>query len=140
MTNDRLLYQTNSFPSILAMLYLVFNTLQTIFTLNTIDVSAAGIRIMEIILLNIVLSFLVFIISSGIKCYSIRWSWAGLCIGVFQCARVFFIPITDFRAAMFIAVPLILAGFILILASILSLDKCRKYRHAKEEMQCHTSA
>ena len=140
MTNERLLYQVNSFPSILAMFYLVFNTLQTIFTLNTVNVSAAGIRVMEIILLNIILSFLVFIISSEIKRYSTRWSWTGLCTGVFQCLRVLFIPTTDFKAAMYIAVPLVLAGLILIFASIWSLIKSRKYRFAKEEMPCHTSA
>ncbi|MCL2443576.1 MAG: hypothetical protein FWD13_08975 [Treponema sp.] len=67
--NELLLYQKNVVPSVIVMLFLIFNTFQTIITLNTIDVSAAGIRVMEIILTNIVLSFLVFIASFEIKRY-----------------------------------------------------------------------
>ena len=51
--NELLLYQTDAFSAALAMLFLIFNTFQTIFTLNTIDVQSAGIRVMEIILVNI---------------------------------------------------------------------------------------
>jgi hypothetical protein len=134
--NEMLLYQANVMPSMLAMLFLVFNTWQVIFTLNGVDVAAAGIRVMEIILLNILLSFLVFIAASEIKRYNTRWSWAALGIGVFQCLRYFLLPPVlqgGRMTAINIAAPLEAAGLLLIAASLWSLVKCRSYRMAKEE-------
>jgi hypothetical protein len=139
--NERLLYQINSVPSILAMLFLLFNTWQIVFTLNAVDVAATGIRVMEIILLNILLSFLVFITASEIKRYNVRWSWTALGIGIFQCLRYFLIPGTINRDPVImlnIVVPLEIAGFLLIAASVWSLVKCGKYRIAKKEQECHT--
>jgi hypothetical protein len=136
--NELLLYQPNTFPSALALLFLVFNTFQAIFTLNTIDVSAAGIRVMEIILTNIVLSFFVFIAASEIKRYSFGWSWAALGIGIFQCLRFFFLPgsLHVEEVLLTIVFPLEAAGFLLITAACISLVKCRRYRIAKKELEC----
>jgi hypothetical protein len=134
--NEMLLYQANTVPSALAKFFLVFNTVQIIFSLNTVDIAAAGIRVMEIILLNIFLSFLVFIAASEMKRYNLRWSLASLGIGIFQCLRYFFIPAGTAHTT--IAVPLMLAGIILIAASIWSLVKCGRYRTAKKEQECHT--
>ncbi|MCL2879566.1 MAG: hypothetical protein FWF29_04905 [Treponema sp.] len=136
--NEKLLYQANSGPFGLALMYLPFNTAQTIFTLNTIDPSAAGIRVMETILLNILLSFLVFIISTEIKRYSIRWSHAGLATGLFQLARLFFNPTGPGGARPLVLVPLAVAGIFLIWASLWSAAKCRSYNLAKKELVCHT--
>jgi hypothetical protein len=136
--NEMLLYQANTIPSALAMFFLVFNTVQIIFTLNTVDIAAAGIRIMEIILLNIFLSFLVFVAASEMKRYNLRWSLASLGIGIFQCLRYFFIPAGTQTAHNIIAVPLMLAGVILIAASVWSLVKCGRYRMAKKEHECRT--
>ena len=134
---EHLLYQANVIPSGFAMLFLVFNTWQTIFTLNMVDVSAAGIRIMEIILLNIMLSFLVFIAASEIKRYSTLWSYTALAIGVFQCLRYFLIPdaLHGVRnLELYIVLPLEAAGLTLIIASLWSLVKCGRYRMAKKEL------
>jgi hypothetical protein len=136
--NEMLLYQANTVPSTLAMFFLVFNTVQIIFSLNTVNVAAAGIRVMEIILLNILLSFLVFIAASEMKRYNLRWSLASLGIGIFQCLRYFFISAGTQDAHTAIAVPLMLAGITLIAASVLSLVKCGRYRTAKKEQECHT--
>ncbi|MCL2128251.1 MAG: hypothetical protein FWH38_08350 [Treponema sp.] len=133
--NERLLYQANNFSPALAFFFLFINTWQVIFTLNMIDVSAEGIRVMEIILLNILLSFLVFIVASEVKRYSLIWSWAGLGIGVFQCLRALFIPAGTRWIRINIAVSLEFSGFILIFASIWSLAKCAKYRQAERESQ-----
>jgi hypothetical protein len=133
--NEMLLYRANVMPSALAMLFLVFNTWQVIFTLNGIDAASAGIRVMEIILLNILLSFLVFIAASEIKRYNMRWSWAALVIGVFQCLRYFLLPDSlqgGIITVINVAAPLEAAGFLLIAASLWSLVKCRAYRMAKE--------
>ena len=137
---EKLLYQANAAPSRLAMLFLVFNTWQCIFTLNAIDVAAGGIRVMEIILTNILLSFLVFITAFEIKRYSSRWSWAGLGIGIFQCLRIFYAPVGLHPVIPSIALPLLAAGIFLIIASLWSQVLCRKYRAAKKEQACHTSA
>ena len=138
--NEILLYQTNRLPSALALFFLVFNTLQTIFTLNTVDVSAAGIRIMEIILTNIVLSFLVFIAASEMKRYSLRWSQATLGIGIFQCLRFFLLPGSlRVKETLFtIVIPLETAGILLIIAALISIVKCKRYRLAKKETECLT--
>ncbi|MDR0455323.1 MAG: hypothetical protein LBH20_01400 [Treponema sp.] len=136
--NEVLLYQANVIPSMLAMLFLLFNTWQVIFTLNGIDVAAAGIRVMEIILLNILLSFLAFIAASEMKRYNMGWSWAALGIGVFQCLRYFLIPAAlqgGRMTAINVVAPLEAAGFLLIAASLWSLVKCGNYRRAKKELQ-----
>jgi hypothetical protein len=138
--NEKLLYQANAAPSGFAMLFLIFNTWQCIFTLNTIDVAAGGIRVMEVILMNIFLSFLVFITAFEIKRYSLRWSWAGLGIGIFQCIRIFIAPVGLRPLVLNIFIPLLAAGIFLIIASVWSLVKCGRYRMAKKEQSCHTSA
>jgi hypothetical protein len=116
------------------MVFLAFNTWQTILTLNAIDVSAAGIRIMEIILLNILLSFLVFITAFEIKRYSLFWSRAGIGTGIFQCLRTLFISssISD-PARILIALALLTSGFLLTLSSGLSIINCRNYKNAMKE-------
>ena len=137
--NEKLLYQANSVPSSLALLFLVFNTCQTIFTLNGIDVAGVGIRVMEIILLNITLSFLVFVASSEIKRYSQLWSMITLITGILQCLRYFIIPpVSSSEAFTRISVTLLLAGFVLIISSLMSIVKCGEYNHAKKEMQCRS--
>jgi len=136
--NERLLYQANTFSSSLALFYLVFNTCQTIFTLNAIDVSGAGIRVMEIILLNIMLSFLVFIAASEIKRYSRLWSLISLLTGIFQCMRYFIIPSVSPEAFVRISVTLVTAGVILIIASLVSLIKSEEYLQAKKEIECRS--
>jgi hypothetical protein len=132
--NEKLLYQANTVPAALAIFYLVFNTCQTIFTLNAIDVSAAGIRVMEIILMNIILSFLVFIASSEMKRYNRLWSVIALLIGIFQCVRYFIIPDVNTAAFTRISITLLSAGFILIIASLLSLVRCWEYLQVKKGM------
>jgi NADH:ubiquinone oxidoreductase subunit 3 (subunit A) len=145
--NELLLYRANTAPSILAMLFLIFNTAQAIFTLNAVDASATGIRIMEIILLNIFISFLVFIAAAEIKRYNISWSWAALGIGIFQLLRYFLIPSRTFiesssreTSFMIISILLLAAGIVLVTASVWSLIKCKRYSMAKKELECHTSA
>ena len=128
----------NAHPAALAMLYFAFNTWQTIFTLNMVDVAAVGLRVMWIILLNTLLSFLVFIVSFEIKRYSVKWSWAGFGIGIFQCLRVLFIPDGASGTRMNIAVSLAVGGILLIAASVWSLVKCGQYLQAKKELECRT--
>jgi hypothetical protein len=121
-------------------MYLPFNTAQTIFTLNAIDPTVAGIRVMETILLNILLSFLVFVASSEIKRYSVIWSRAALVTGIFQLLRLFLNPAGPAGPLPLVLVPLAVAGILLICASLWSLAKCRSYGLAKKEAACPTSA
>jgi len=136
--NEKLLYQANSIPSALAMAFLLFNTWQTIFTLNMVDMVAVGIRVMQIILVNILVSFLVFIVSFEIKRYNIPWSRIGVGVGIFQCLRVFFIPSGEPGTVANIAISIVAGGLLLIVASIWSLVKCGKYVQAKKELECRT--
>jgi len=138
MKNEKLVYQMNALPAAIAISYLVFNTWQTIITLNSINVIAEGLRVMQIILLNILLSFMVFIISFEIKRYSVKWSWIGVCAGIFQTLRVFFIPESAAGSWLNIAVSLLAGGILLIIASVWSLVMCKKYRQAVKELECLT--
>ncbi|MCL2231544.1 MAG: hypothetical protein FWB99_00530 [Treponema sp.] len=131
--NEKLLYQANAGPAALIIISLLFNTWQTIFTLNMVDVIAVGIRVMQIILLNTMLSFLVFITSFEVKRYSVKWSRVGVWIGVFQLLRVFVIPAGEPLTRTNIGVSLAASGVLLILASLWSLVKCGKYQRAMKE-------
>jgi hypothetical protein len=134
---EKLRYRVNAAGAGLAMLFLIFNTVQTIFTLNSIDVSAAGIRVMEVILLNIMLSFLVFVAASEFKRYSLRWSYAGLGLGVFQALRVFFISSTIQGTARFwIAAFILAAALTLFAASAFSVVQGKRYLLALKEQSC----
>jgi hypothetical protein len=131
---EKLLYRANIIPSRLSMAYLVFNTFQTIITLNAVNVSVSGIRIMEIILLNIFLSFLAFITAAEIKRYSLPWSRAGLGIGLFQCLRSFFIPSgVSETARLYILLSLLISGCLLILSSGISIGISKKHLLALKE-------
>lgn len=134
---EKLLYHKNIIPSRLTLLFLIFNTGQTIVTLNAVNVPAAGIRIMEIILLNILLSFMVFITASEIKRYSLFWSRMGAGIGVFQCIRSLFISstISDSTKAL-VTVFFLVSGILLIFSSGLSIANSRKYIIALKEREC----
>jgi hypothetical protein len=131
---EKLLYQANVVPSQLTMLFLVVNIWQTIFTLNAIDITVTGIRIAEIILLNIFISFLVFVTSAEVKRYSVPWAWAGLGVGVFQCMRIFFISSTiRGNVRINITVSLLISGLLLIISSVIAIDKGKKYMLALKE-------
>ena len=136
--NEKLLYQANVVPAALVSVCLLFNTWQTIFTLNMIDVVAVGIRVMQIILLNTLFSFLVFITSFEIKRYSFSWSYFGVGMGIFQMARIFFIPEGTPWIRTNIALSLAVSGILLAAASFWSLVKCGKHRQARKEQECRT--
>ncbi|MDR3335047.1 MAG: hypothetical protein LBT13_09220 [Treponema sp.] len=124
---EKLLYQSNTAPYWLAMLFLVFNTYQTIITLNMIDIVTAGILTAEIILLNILLSFLVFIVASEIKRYNLRWAYFGIGTGAFQCLRTLFVSTTISRVMrIHIIVSLLMAGFFLLTAALISMNRSKK--------------
>jgi phosphatidylglycerophosphate synthase len=131
---EKLLYQANVVPSRLVMVFLLFNIWQTIFTLNGVDIAATGIRTAEIILLNIFISFLVFVASAEVKRYNLRWSYIGLGTGIFQCLRIFFIPASiEGGVRTNITLSLLIAGLLLIVASIWSVVNSKRYILAKKE-------
>ncbi|MDR1788272.1 MAG: hypothetical protein LBR16_07475 [Treponema sp.] len=139
---EKLLYQPNAAPSRLAMLSLVFNTAQIIFSLNSIDVNAGGIRVAEIILLNIVLSFAVFVAATEVKRYSVPWSWGIFGIAVFQALRIAMMPASISGVAWAGISGLFAASAAsLFAASLWSLAQCRRYRiaqNARKEASCHS--
>jgi hypothetical protein len=134
---EKLLYQANALSYGLALFFLIFNTYQTIWTLNSIDVVEMGIRTAQIILLNIILSFAAFIVAFEMKRYSLRWSRAGLALGVFECSRVFFLaPSITGNPALHIRVSLLAAGLLLIAASALSWIRAKQRSVAEEGEPC----
>ena len=137
---EKLLYRTNSVSYWLAMVFLVFNTCQTIFTLNNVNIAAVGILVLEIILLNIVVSFLVFIIASEMKRYNLFWTYLGLGLGIFELIRVFFISKTiPAEPRLVILISLLVSGVFLVAASVISLDLCKKRNIALAEQKASRS-
>jgi hypothetical protein len=131
---EKLLYQANGLSYVLAMFFLIFNTYQTIVTLNGIDVVEMGVLTAEIILLNIVLSFLAFIVAFEMRRYSLKWSCAGLALGVFECARVFFLSKSIAEtSALHVRASLLAAGLLLIAASAFACLRARQRRTAAAE-------
>jgi hypothetical protein len=87
--NERLLYQQNTISQQLFILYLLGNTMFTIFFANTADVDYdLGLFVM----LNIVLSLLAFLTAVRQRVYAMNWGYAGLVIGAFQILRLLWIP------------------------------------------------
>jgi len=135
-TNELLLYRQNLTPSRLVLTYLIFNTAQTIFTLNGITVAAEGLRVAEIILLNIILSFVVFVTASEVKRYSRPWSLAGIVVAIFQVLRVFLIPGTvGGLSRALVTGCLLISAFTLFAASLWSLGLSGKYAIALADFE-----
>jgi hypothetical protein len=132
--HEKLLYQANSTPAFLARFFLIFNTVQTIFTLNNINIAAAGLWVMQVILFNIILSFLVFIAAAEISRYSLRWSYIGLFTGIFEGLRVFFIsPTIQGQPRLIIAAALLVASLFLTAGSVFSIIQGKRYLIAQTE-------
>lgn len=88
-THEKRLYQENSISQQLIILYILGNTVFTIFYVNSMDVSyKLGIFVM----LNIFLSLLAFLTAVRQKVYAIKWGYVGVALAIFQFARFLWIP------------------------------------------------
>lgn len=89
-TSEKRLYLENSTSQSLVLLYIGFNTIFTIFYVNQMPVTS---DLGRFVMVNIALSLLAFLMAVRQKAYSIRWSYIGIGMALFQLLRIFWIPI-----------------------------------------------
>lgn len=88
-THEKRLYQENVVSQRLILLYILGNTVFTIFYVNSMDVSY---KLGIFVLLNIFLSLLAFLTAVRQKVYAIKWGYIGVALSIFQFARLLWIP------------------------------------------------
>lgn len=89
-TSEKRLYLENSTSQSLVMLYIVFNTIFTIFYVNHMPVTS---DLGRFVMVNIALSLLAFLMAVRQKAYSVLWSYIGIVMALFQLMRLFWIPV-----------------------------------------------
>lgn len=88
-SSEKRLYVENSLSQQLILVWLAGNTLFTILYVNNMAVTA---RLGFFVMLNIALSLFAFLVAVRQKVYEIQWAYLGIGLGIFQLARLFWIP------------------------------------------------
>jgi hypothetical protein len=88
-TGEKRLYLGNATSQSLVLLYILGNTVFTIFYVNNMPVTA---ELGRFVLLNIALSLIAFLMAVRQKTYAVRWAYVGIALAVFQLLRMFWIP------------------------------------------------
>ena len=88
-TGSKHLYVENSISQSLVLFWLAGNTVFTLLYVNNMAVTA---RLGFFVMLNIALSLIAFLVAVRQKNYMIYWGYTGLALGIFQFARLFWIP------------------------------------------------
>lgn len=110
--NEKRLYLDNSLSQQLIMLYILGNTVFTIFYVVNMGVNAQlGIFVM----LNIFLSLLAFLAAVRQKMYAIQWGYVGIAMSIFQIIRLLWMPaeLTGSLRILLIALLIATSGFAL---------------------------
>jgi hypothetical protein len=129
--HEKHLYQENSLSQQLLMLFLLGNTVFTIFFANNVDVDyELGLFIM----LNIIMSLISFLTAVRQKVYSIFWGYFGIAIAAFQFLRLIWIPeeiISPLRLQLLGV--LIGTGVLALIASLISVKRSSERKNYIEE-------
>jgi hypothetical protein len=88
--NEKRLYMENGTSQSLVLLYIVGNTIFTIFYVNHMFVTS---DLGRFVLLNIALSLIAFLMAVRLKTYVMRWAYFGIVLAIFQLLRLFWIPV-----------------------------------------------
>ena len=88
-TSEKRLYVENTLSQQLILFWLAGNTVFTLLYVNNMDVTA---RLGYFVMLNIALSLFAFLIAVRQKVYLMQWAYFGIGLGLFQLARLFWIP------------------------------------------------
>jgi len=122
--SEKRLYLENSLSQQLVLLYIAGNTLFTIIYVNNMNVD---VQLGVFIMLNIVLSLLAFLMAVRQKLYASQWGYMGIAIGVFQLARLLWIPEEITGSMRFFLAALLIATSISALAgSIICIKRSRE--------------
>lgn len=88
-SGEKWLYVENAVSQQLILFWLAGNTAFTLLTINSMDVT---VRLGFFVMLNIALSLVAFLIAVRQKAYYAIWAYVGFALGLFQLARLFWIP------------------------------------------------
>lgn len=88
-TGEKRLYLENATSQSLVLLYIVGNTIFTIFYVNNMPVTS---DLGRFVLVNIGLSLLAFLMAVRQKTYVVRWAYWGILLALFQLLRLLWIP------------------------------------------------
>lgn len=121
---EKRLYLENKRSQQLIMLFLLGNTIFTLLYINAMNVS---VRLGFFVMLNIFLSLFVFLMAVRQKVYDLRWGYAGIALGIFQFARMLWIPaeIID-QTRLILQILLIATGIIALVASITCIQRSQE--------------
>lgn len=88
-TGEKRLYVENSLSQQLIIFWLAGNTVFTLLYVNNMAVTA---RLGFFVMLNIALSLFAFLVAVRQKVYLMQWAYLGIGLGIFQFARLFWVP------------------------------------------------
>lgn len=89
-TAEKRLYLQNGTSQSLVLLYIVGNTIFTIFYVNHMPVTE---DLGRFVMVNIALSLIAFLMAVRLKTYAVRWAYFGIVMALFQLLRLLWIPV-----------------------------------------------
>ena len=89
-TAEKRLYLENATSQSLVLLYILGNTIFTIFYVNHMPVTS---QLGRFVMVNIALSLLTFLMAVRLKTYAMRWAYLGIVLALFQLLRLLWIPV-----------------------------------------------
>ncbi len=122
--SEKRLYVENSLSQQLILFWLAGNAAFTILTVNNMDVT---VRLGFFVMLNIGLSLFAFLVAVRQKVYLINCAYAGIGLGLFQFARLFWIPaeIID-SPRLIIQILLIATSVAALVSSVICIQRSRE--------------
>lgn len=123
-SGEKRLYVENSVSQQLILLFLVGNTVFTLLSINNMDVT---VRLGFFVMLNIALSLLAFLIAVRQKVYLLNWAYAGFGLGLFQLARLLWMPAEIVNPVrLILQILLIVTGVAALVASYICVQRSRE--------------
>lgn len=130
-SNEKRLFVENSLSQQLIMFWLAGNTLFTILYTNNMAVTA---RLGIFVMLNIALSLFAFLVAVRQKVYLIQWAYLGIGLGIFQFARLFWIPeevVNPMR--LYLQILLVITAVAALVGSIICIQRSRERQQYIDE-------
>lgn len=123
-SGEKRLYVENTLSQQLILFWLAGNTVFTLLTINNMEVT---VRLGFFVMLNIALSLLAFLIAVRQKNYLIQYAYIGFAFGLFQLARLMWMP-PEIMGGMrlFLQAILIATGIAALVASYICLQRSQE--------------
>ncbi|GKX29418.1 hypothetical protein SH1V18_18980 [Vallitalea longa] len=125
--DEKKLYQKNKIGYNLVLIFVILDTIYTIFTLKNMAIDySIGIFIIT----NILLLMVGFLAAVKLRVYSLKWSYLSILMGVVQGIRFFFIPHELCgQVKMYLSLVLLASAVVVFIAGIVSTIKSNNRIH-----------